>query len=263
MLEYLKSFIKYRSVVWSLAKNDIKSRYLGSALGSLWVFLLPLVNLFVMWFAFEHGLKTGEKNGVPFILWLITGMFPWSFFSDAVSSSMNSILEKSFLVKKVVFNVELLPLIKIVASLVLFGFLSVVMMLVFLAYGVFPDRYWLQIPYYALCLISLVMALSWFTSAVVVFYRDLGQLISVALQVGFWATPVFWSPSLLPENLKFITFLNPVSYVVSGYRDSFITKSWFWNTPWETLYFWGFIVVFSTLGHLVFKKLRPHFADVL
>lgn len=263
MLEIVKSFFKYRTVVWSLAKNDIKSRYLGSTLGSVWIFLLPLVNLFIMWFAFEHGLKTGAQHGVPFILWLITGMFPWTFFSESISSSTSSILEKSFLVKKVVFNVELLPLIKIVASLILFGFLSLVMILVFFAYGIFPDRYWLQIPYYAMCLILLVMSFSWFTSAVVVFYRDLGQVVSVGLQIGFWATPIFWSPALLPDQYRFITFLNPVNYIVSGYRDSFIVKSWFWEMPWQTLYFWTFIFVFSISGLLVFKKLRPHFADVL
>lgn len=263
MLQFIQSFFKFRTLIWSLAKDDIKTRYLGSVLGFVWIFILPLVTLFIMWFAFEHGLKTGDKNGYPFLLWLITGMFPWTFFSDSVASSTNSIIEKSFLVKKVVFNVELLPLIKIVASTVLFVFLTFVMVIVFLMYGVYPDIYWLQIPYYFLCLMALVCSITWLTSAVVVFYRDLGQVIGVCLQMGFWITPIFWSPDRLPTKFKFVTFLNPVNYVVSGYRDSFFNKIWFWSAPLQTIYFWAFVAVFSIIGLLVFKRLRPHFADVL
>lgn len=249
--------------MWSLAVNDIRARYLGSAFGWLWIFFLPLVNLGIMWFAFEHGLKASPISKVPFILWLITGMFPWTFFSDAVSTSTTSILEKSFLVKKVVFSVELLPLVKIVASSVLFLFLSLVMIAVFVLYGSYPDMYWLQIPYYMICLCSLVMALAWFSSAVVVFYRDVGQIVSVGLQIGFWVTPIFWSPAILPDKLKFITFLNPMSYVVSGYRGVFITKEWFWDLPLQTLFFWSFVLFAFSLGLFTFKRLRPHFADIL
>lgn len=263
MLELLKSLILHRKVVWTLAKNDIKSRYLGSSLGALWIFVLPLINLFIMWFAFEHGLKARPQGGAPFILWLITGMFPWTFFADAVSSSTNSVIEKSFLVKKIVFNVELLPFIKIVASSVLFAFLSLVMVIVFLVYRYLPDIYWLQIPYYMICLLALIMSLSWLTSAIVVFYRDLGQLIAIALQIGFWVTPIFWSSAQLPAHLRFVTFLNPVSYIVTGYRQSLIDKVWFWEFPAQGLFFWCFIFFFSTLGLVVFNKLRPHFADVL
>jgi ABC-type polysaccharide/polyol phosphate export permease len=263
MIKFLNSLLKHRQLVWTLAKNDIKSRYLGSALGAVWIFVLPLINLFIMWFAFEHGLKAGNQGDVPFILWLITGMFPWTFFADAIGSATSSVAEKSFLVKKVVFNVELLPFIKIVASSVLFIFLSTVMVSFFLLYHFLPDRYWMQVPYFMICIFSLIMSLSWFTSAIVVFYKDLGQLIAVSLQIGFWITPIFWSPERLPANLRFVTFLNPVNYVVSGYRDSFINKTWFWENPWQTLYFWTFVFLFSTLGLAVFKKLRPHFADVL
>lgn len=263
MWDFFRSAYKYRDIVWSLAKNDIKSRYLGSALGVAWVFLLPLLNLFIMWFAFEHGLKAGRQNGVPFILWLITGMFPWTFFSEAVSSASNSIVEKPFLVKKIVFNVELLPLIKIVAAFVLFAFLTFVMILVFVINGHYPDQYWAQLPYYTFGLAALVMAISWLTSSVVVFYRDFGQLISVVLQIGFWATPIFWSPNQLPARFQFIIFLNPVNYIVTGFRESLVLKKWFWQMPWQTLYFWSFILIVSLVGLTLFRKLRPHFADVL
>jgi lipopolysaccharide transport system permease protein/teichoic acid transport system permease protein len=263
MSKFLKSLFSQKHIIWSLAKNDFRSRYLGSLLGILWAFLLPLVNIAIMWFAFQQGFRANPKEGVPFILWLVTGMFPWAFFSEAILSASNSILEKSFLVKKVVFQVELLPLIKIIASIFPFAFLSVVMLLLFMAYGLWPDQYWLQVPYYAFCLCLLVLSFSWLTSSVVVFYRDLGQVVGVGLQLGFWVTPIFWSPERLPEKFKFVSFLNPVSYIVTGYRNSLITKVWFWQEPMQTLYFWAFLSVLAFFGLFVFKRLRPHFADVL
>lgn len=259
----LSSLYSHRYILWSLAKNDFRSRYLGSLLGVLWAFLLPLVNLSIMWFAFQHGLKATPVERVPFILWLVTGMFPWAFFSEAVLNSSNSIVEKSFLVKKILFQVEFLPIIKIVASLFPFLFLSVVMLILFILCGFWPDLYWLQVPYYVICLCALVLSLSWLTSSIVVFYRDLGHVISVCLQLGFWITPIFWSPEKLPENFRFVFFLNPISYIITGYRNSLISKMWFWQEPVQTVYFWILTLSIGFFGLFVFKKLRPHFADVL
>lgn len=216
-----------------------------------------------MWFAFQHGLKSGSVSGVPFVLWLVTGLFPWTFFSDSVSASMNSILEKSFLVKKMVFPVELLPLIKVIAASFVFVFLTAVMIVLFLAKGTGVTVYWLQLPYYMVCLAALVLSLSWITSAVVVFYRDLGQVINVCLQLGFWATPVFWNPEALPEDWRWIVFANPVNYVVNGFRDSLILERGLIQSWRHGLYFWACVIVTAWLGRKVYRRLRPHFADVL
>lgn len=256
------AFIAKR-LIWSLVKHDISTRYLGSVFGSIWIFILPLVNLVIMWFAFQFGLRVGEQSGYPFILWLVTGLFPWLFFSDAVLSSANAIVEKSYLVKKIVFDIELLPLVKILASSVLFVFLVGVMCLMFIVYGYWPTFYWLQVPYYMFSLVCLVLSISWLNSAVIIFYRDLGQILSIALQVFFWVTPIFWSSDILPKEYKIITFLNPVNYIISGFRDIFIYQKWFWELPGQTMYFWFFVILFSFSSLVVFKRLKPHFADVL
>lgn len=263
MVAFLNSIITQRQIVWTLAKSDFKSRYLGSALGALWAFVLPLVNLGVIWFAFQQGVKSATSSSAPFILWLITGLFPWTFFSDGISAASNSLVEKAFLVKKVVFQVELIPLIKVLAAMLPFLFLSLVTLILFCLYGYAPDIYWIQLLYYAFCLCILVLSLSWLTSSVVVFYRDLSQVINMCLQLGFWATPVFWNPDNLSGSFKYILFLNPMAYIVNGYRESLISKVWFWEKPLYTVYFWILVSIFSFLGLFLFKKLRPHFADVL
>ncbi len=263
MLIFVESLYRQRHLVWNLVKSDFRNRYVGSMLGVLWAFLMPLVNLSVMWVAFEFGFKASPKSGVPFILWLVSGMFPWMFFLDSVQSGTMSIIEKSFLVKKIVFSVELLPLIKILAAGIPFIFLSVVMLVLFGLYGYSPDIYWLQILYYTFCLIVLAFSLTMLTSAVVIFYRDLGQVISMGLQLGFWGTPIFWSPEQLPKQLGIFNFINPVSYIITGFRESLISKVWFWQNANQTCYFWAVVLIILFFGQYLFKKLRPHFADVL
>jgi len=263
MNDFVKVLFLYRKVVWSLSKADFKSRYLGSVLGIAWAFILPLINLGIMWFALQEGLKAAPASGAPFILWLVSGTFPWAFFSDAILSASNSIVEKPYLVKKVVFQLELLPFIKIIAAALPFVFLSAVMLLLFVFYGFAPDIYWFQIIYYIFCLFALVLSISWLTSSVVVFYRDLGQVVAVFLQLGFWITPIFWSPESVPEKFKFLIFMNPIAYIIMGYRNSLIDKIWFWHSVPQTIYFWSFVLFFGLFGFFVFKKLKPQFADVL
>lgn len=263
MFNFIQSISRQRQVIWELAVHEFRSRYLGSIFGVLWAFFLPLVNLFIMWFAFEHGLKSHPSDGLPFLLWLVTGLFPWTFFSEAISTSATSIVEKTFLVKKVTFSVELLPLIKVVSLTFVFLFLNIIMFLLFFAYQNYPSLYWLQLPYFWICLYCFIFSICWITSSLVVLYRDVAQMITVTLQLLFWATPIFWSPEALPGKYQFVIKLNPLNYVITGYRDSLINKVWFWETPKSILVFWATIAILFFLGQTMFKRLRPHFADVL
>jgi lipopolysaccharide transport system permease protein/teichoic acid transport system permease protein len=96
------------------------------------------------------------------------------------------------------------------------------------------------------------------------FLRDTGQVVSMILQFAFWMTPIFWSPKFLTNKTLNLIKLNPVYYIVEGYRESFIYKTWFWEKHYMlTLYFWGVTLFFFFLGAVVFRRLRPHFADVL
>jgi lipopolysaccharide transport system permease protein/teichoic acid transport system permease protein len=123
--------------------------------------------------------------------------------------------------------------------------------------------YWLQIGYYLIATVILLLGISWITSSVVIFFRDLSQLVSMAIQFGFWLTPIFWMLSMIPVKFQWLFKLNPAYYITQGYRDALINHIWFWEKPLETLQFWIITVIFFALGAIVFRKLRPHFADVL
>ena len=105
--------------------------------------------------------------------------------------------------------------------------------------------------------------LSWATSALNVFLRDVAQLVTVALQVGFWVTPIFWDIQMMPARVQWFLKLNPVYYIIQGYRDSFISSTPFWHHPLYTLYFWCITGVVLVGGAMIFKRLKPQFSDVL
>lgn len=246
-----------------LTARDFKTRYLGSYLGLVWAFIQPSITILVLWFVFQVGFKATPVEHFPFILWLMNGMVPWFFFADSLSTATNSVVENSHLVKKVVFRVSMLPIVKLLSALIIHLFFVLVIFAFFILYRIYPTIYSLQVLYYSFAMIVLLLGLSWLTSALMVFLRDTGQIVAVFLQIGFWGTPIFWSIKQMPVQYRIYLKLNPFFYITQGYRDSFIDKVWFWEHPAISLYYWGVTVVVFVAGAMVFFRLRPHFADVL
>ena len=256
-----------RRMIYKLAKNDFRKKFAGSYLGIVWAFIQPVVTVLVYWFVFQVGFRANQGGlPVPFVLYLVAGIVPWFFFQDALNGGTNALIEYSYLVKKVVFNISVLPIVKMISALFVHLFFVFFIALLYCFYGHFPDLYYLQLFYYTGGLFLLTLGLCYATSAVVVFFRDLSQIISIALQVGIWMTPIMWIAdnmlSAHPTILKILK-LNPIYYIVTGYRDAFIYKIWFWERPLWTVYFWVFTVGAFLCGMWVFRRLKIHFADVL
>ena len=140
---------KNRRLVAKLAKNDFKTRYAGSYLGIVWAFIQPVITILVYWFVFSVGFRSGTGDlGVPFVLYLVAGIVPWFFFQDALIGGTNSLLEYSYLVKKVVFKISILPIIKLVAATFIHAFFVGVLLIIAMMYGYMPNLYSLQILSY-------------------------------------------------------------------------------------------------------------------
>ena len=215
-MNYLKTFYRFlrdiinsKKLLIDLAKNDFKSRYMGNYLGVLWAFVQPTATIGIFWFVFQVGFKSVPVDNFPFILWLMAGIVPWFFFAESLQSATQSILSNHFLVKKVVFRVSLLPIVQILSALAVHFFFILFLFGMFLFYGYTPSMYWIQVLYYLFATIVLVLGMSWFTSSIVVFFRDLGQIIGMIIQFGFWLTPIFWSMKILPEKYHAIIGYNP------------------------------------------------------
>lgn len=263
LLSLLKDIFQNRVLLWQMTKRDFRQRYVGSYLGVLWAFIQPTVTVLVFWFVFQVGFKSQPVDNFPFVLWLVCGMVPWFFIADSLTGATNAILESSFLVKKVVFRVELLPMVKMMSAFMVHGFFVAVIFLMFALYGYSVSIYNFQFVYYAGAMFCLCLGISWLTSALTVFLRDVGQLVALVLQLAFWGTPIFWSLKMIPIQYQMILKLNPAYYIIEGYRQSFIYHEWFWQHMTMTAYFWGVTVFILFVGAFVFKRMRPHFADML
>ncbi len=258
-----REFARDRKVLLSLIVNDLRARYLTNYLGVIWVFIQPVATTIILWFVFQFGFKATPHNDFPFVLWLVCGLVPWFFIVESLNSGCSSVRENSFLVKKIVFRVSLLPLVKLGSALVVHIFFVIILITLFMVYGYSPTLFWLQVVYYVICLSALLLAMAWITSSVVIFFPDLSQLVSMAVQFGFWLTPIFWDINAIHNKAVDYLRFNPFAYIVEGFRDSLIRGVWFWERWEQTVAFWVILTVLMLVGLRTFKKLRPHFADVL
>lgn len=263
IIDLFKELVNNKKLIMNLAKNDFKTKYVGSYLGIVWAFIQPTVTIVVYWFVFQVGLRSGNVGDFPFILWLIAGLVPWFFFSEALGAGTSSLMEYQYLVKKVVFKISILPVVKVISALFVHLFFMAITVLIYSLYGYTPDVYTLQIIYYTFCTFVLSLGIIYFTSSIVIFFRDTSQIVNVFLQIGIWMTPIMWQISILPDRFLWIFKTMPMYYIVMGYRDSLINKVWFWEKIYETAWFWGCTIVLFGIGTMVFKKLKVHFADVL
>ena len=252
-----------KELIWNLSKNDFKTKYAGSYLGITWAFVQPVVTVLVYWFVFQVGFRSGSVGDFPFVLWLVSGIVPWFFFSDALTNATNSMLEYSYLVKKVVFKISILPVVKIISALFVHIFFIGFTILLFSLYGYMPSLYMLQVIYYTFCMFILVLGISYATCSIVIFFKDLGQVINIFLQVGMWMTPIMWNYEMVGPQYQWILKLNPMYYIVQGYRDSFIEEIGFWHRFNQGIYFWIIAIGLFGVGTIIFKRLKVHFADVL
>jgi len=262
-LNFIQLLIGQRFLILAMAKREIAAQYVGSLLGFVWTFIHPLVLIFVFWFVFSIGFKVKPMNDVPFVVWLTAGMAPWFLFAQIATVSVGSVVAHANLIKKTLFHSEILPVVSIATGIVThLVFLVLLVVLLFLQQMEF-SFYALQFFYYLFCLCVLTLGIGWIISALNVFLRDVGQMVGVIIQVGFWATPIFWDIQIMPPKVQTILKLNPVFYIVQGYRDSFIYHKGFWHYPYLTLYFWVVTLLILVVGVVIFQRLKPQFADVL
>lgn len=267
VLSLVKEMIKKRKLIWDLSKADFRKRFVGSYFGIVWMFVQPIVTVMIYFFIFQLGFKSVPPvPGVPYVLWLVPGIVPWFFYSEALNALTNCLQEYHYLVKKVVFQVEILPVIKLISCLIVHGFFVIIMIVMALCYGRMPMATWIQIIYYSFAASVLALGIGYFTSAVNVFFKDMAQIVNICIQFGMWLVPIMYHESMFADEAPWVLpllKLNPFYYIVVGYRDSMLTGNWFWERPTLTLYYWGFTLVVFLAGLKIFKKLRPHFSDVL
>lgn len=264
LINTIKDVFGKRKIVMSLAQEDFHKRFVGSYFGVFWMFVQPIVTVVIYYCVFQLGFKSSPPSGTnaPYVLWLIPGIVPWFYINEAINMGTSVLYDYNYLVKKVVFKISILPVIKNVSCLFVHLIFWLIMVAVFLLYGYVPTICWLQTLYYTFCAFVFILAVTMFTSAINAFFKDMAQLVNIILQFGMWITPIMWSYTMMGDK-AWILKINPVYYITEGYRDCLLNNVWFWQKPAITVYFWIVTIILLFAGTHIFKKLKPHFADVL
>lgn len=253
-----------RNILQALARREVLSRYSGTMLRGLWEFANPAITILLYWFIFSVVFNAKGPNGTPFIIYFISGYVPWIFFSETLTRGTQGVVAHTFLIKKMVFDSELLPFVYLVGGAFNHLLLMSLVLVVLYFNGVTISLYFIQIAYFFLILCLLLVSLQWLLSAINVFNRDLGQGLIITLNIWFWITPIVWvADNVIPEKYLWLINLNPLSYVVQGYRNTLLYQQPFW-IGWESgLFVWGLLIPITFINAIIFRKLKPHFGDVL
>ena len=264
-MEFIRTLWKNKKLVWQLGKSDFKNRFASTSLGAIWGFLQPFIFMITYVIVFEYILHTGSSGNYNYAVWFIPGMAMWQTLNDMIMSGSNSIRQYSYLVKKVVFPVDIIPEISIVASSFVGLFLFVVAIGVGAVFGNPPNI--LTLIYIIFAMYCFVIAFTRFTAAITTIVPDFANLLGIAMQLFFWFTPIIWNLSMLnghPILSKLLQCL-PFTYLVTGTRQVFIDENMIISAEHGlyTAVFWIITIIMFVWGNYVFKKNKKDFADVL
>ncbi|NLC87184.1 MAG: ABC transporter permease [Clostridiaceae bacterium] len=263
-MEFIKSILKNRKLIWQLGKNDFKNRFASTSLGSIWGFLQPFVFMFTYVIVFQYILKTGSAGNDPYVVWFLPAMAMWQWINDSILSASMSIRTYSYLVKKVVFPVDVIPTISIVASSFVALFLIVVATIVCIIFGYIPNI--LELLYVIFATYCFIIAVTRFTSAVTTIVPDFSNLLGIVMQLFFWFTPVVWNLNMLSNHQTILTIMKctPFTYLITTFREVFIQGNIISDNNFIfTIAFWIITIVMFVWGNSVFKRNKKDFADVL
>ena len=260
---FLKLVYTHRLLIKAMTLQEIKSRYAGTLVGFMWSAIHPLMMILIFWFIFSIIFKVPPLGNTPFIVLFCCGMIPWSTFSEFITTSTSAIISNPHLVTKTVFPTEILPVVHLMASLIT-HFIMLVIFVAILIFNKFQFSFWnFQFLYYLFSLFIFSLGIGLLLSAVNVFYRDVGQMLAIILNMWFWLTPIVWHIDIVPKKYLYIIELNPMFYIVEGYRSSFIYLIPFWYNYRLGIYFWVLCFFLFAIGGIIFEKLKPEFAEVL
>lgn len=261
----IEEHLTYRKQILKLAKSDLIKTYRGAALGWTWAIIKPVVTIFVFWFAFSYGLRVGnEVDGYPFFLWLIAGFLPWFYMQEMITGGAACIREHKHLVTKMKFPVSVIPTFNSLSKLAVHLILLCITIIIFICFGYFPDRYYLQIPIYMLMMFLFFVAWSLFAGMLSAISKDFLNLVKAFNTAIFWVSGIMYDVNSINVSwIRSILQYNPVTIVASGYRHVFIDKTWFFEVPTEIRCYLIVFIIMAILALWAYKKLYKDIPDVL
>ena len=257
-MKVFKELYNYRELLKTNIKKEIRGKYKGSWLGILWTFLNPLLMLAVYAFVFPYILRVEVEN---YTIFMIVALIPWTFFTTAVQTGTGCVVANGNILKKVYFPREIIPISVTTSQLVNFLITCLIMFVFIIFSGVGFSKHLLLLPIIIFVQYILTLAINFLLSAITVFVHDVDHFVSVALTLGFYATPIVYLSSMLPAKFQWAMAVNPMAVMVEAYR----AVLFYHEMP--NLHLFGIWTVLSfvllILNYTIFKKLEKSFVEEL
>jgi lipopolysaccharide transport system permease protein len=255
----LREIWAHRELLYFLVWRDLKVRYKQTLLGVSWVILQPIL-MTLVFAVFLGKIARVPSGNVPYVLFLYSGLLPWTFFTNAVATSSHSLIASAQMITKVYFPRSLVPLAAVLVRLSDFLVASLILCVLMVYYGRAFTSAMLLLPFLVLHLTLLALSLGLLFAALNVKYRDIGTVLPVLLQLWLFASPVVYPTTFVPANWKWLYELNPVSGIISGFRAALLGADFDWRGLLISLGITLLLLVYSTF---VFKRMEDEFADVV
>ncbi|MGH0565351.1 ABC transporter permease [Bacillus cereus] len=260
----LKEQVNSLYLIKRLSIYQVKSTNNNNYLGLVWEILNPLIQMSIYWFVFGMGIRGGKGvDEVPFVYWLMSGLAVWFFISPSILQASKSIYTRLNMISKMNFPMSVIPSYVIMSNFYQHLILVGIVTILFLITGQGISIHYIQLVYYMFATIMFIFAFSLITSTLATIVRDVQMVVQSLMRMLLYLTPILWTPDKLPPILQKIMQLNPLCYIVEGYRDAFLGTGWVHEDIKYALYFWTIVFFMLLIGATLHVKFRKHFADYL
>ena len=262
--QVLKEQFLHLNLIFRLSLYEEKGKYTMHYFGALWQILNPFIQIGVYWLIFGLGIRKGSPvDGTPFFLWLIIGLVPWLYISRTIIQASNSIFAKVNLVSKMHFPVSVLPTIRIIGNSISLIPMIIITIGIAFYYGFFSGAYLFQLIYYLICLYFFLFAITLLLATMTTIIRDVQMMVQSIVRLIMFFLPIVWNVHNFPELFVNILKLNPLFYIIEGFRSSILGGQWFFEDISYTIYFWSISLLILTVGSFLHIKFRNKFVDYL
>ena len=267
----------FKSIAYVLRENLTNvyrifciARYelLADMRGLFWNFASPAIQVFTYWLIFGIAWHKKPVGGIGYLPWLVVGYAAWWFIQPCIQNGCSAIFSKTNVITKMKFPVSVLPATICVKEFFNHFCMLIITFVTLAICGYFPNIYWLGLIYYSLCAFVLVEAISLILSVLTMLWRDIRKLITSLMRMLMYFSPVIWEchfDKTVPfyELLNKVIKLNPIYYIVNGYRESVFYGKTFLDHPAQTLYFWVVVLILFTIGCMLMYKFKRKFIDLI
>jgi len=254
-----KELREYRDLFYFLIWRDIKVLYAQTILGFSWAILQPVVQIVIFTIVFGKVARVAT-DGIPYVLFSTVAIIPWTYMSQAMTQSSQSLVSGQHMLGKVYFPRLIFPLTSVLAKLVDFGISMLIVLAAALYYRVVPTWNVLLFPIFVLLMASIAAGVGMWLSAMAIRFRDVRHAMPFAVRMLMYTAPIVYSASSIPEKWRFVYSLNPIVAVIEGFRACLL------GTPMQWAYIWPGMITAAIIlitGALYFKRMERVFVDVI